>query len=267
VLGWRSVSPSAIPTVARTDLTQGRAFNTPLSSSTPSAVAANPTAAVPTAVAPVVAPTPTTGTNLSAPALGPEVFAAISQELSIPAATPHQGNVGTAVTDAIAGGFVDPQGAPNIADLAVHTHGHASIVRQILGVTGAQANSGHIGPTSALRNVTDYSRSGAETTLLDPVTHAAFDNFWKNWAMNMRRAGRTDCTVAELYQTMLQAIDQIPGMPQRTRNAIAWRLQLELFRDLGLLPQTRIRLPYPNIPPTNPPAPTNPPPPTTVPPP
>lgn len=136
-------------------------------------------------------------------------------------------------------------------DVAVQPHGRASEVRAALGVTGQESQSAHIGPTSFLRRILGYSRSAADTVLLDPATHRAFDNFWKDWAKSQRRAGRTHCTAGELFNVMGQAIDQIPGLPSRTRDAIAWRLHMELFRDLGLTPDSTLELPYSNINPTS----------------
>jgi hypothetical protein len=78
------------------------------------------------------------------------------------------------------------------------------------------------------------------------VTHAAFDAYWKGWAMNQRRAGRTQCTGAELQAVMIDAINQIPEMAQRTKNTLAWRLQMELG-ELGIGPNTTLDLPYRNI--------------------
>jgi len=47
---------------------------------------------------------------------------------------------------------------------------------------------------------------------------------------------------------MIDAIQATPGIAQRTRNAIAWQLDLELFRDLGLHPTDSVTLPYQNVP-------------------
>jgi Domain of unknown function (DUF4157) len=179
---------------------------------------------------------------------GPEVFGEISTELGL--GKPRSdvtGGVRTAVASAKAAGFIRADAKPGTIDLAVQPHGSAPTVRNELGVTGAQAQSAHVGPTSALRDVPGYSRSAAETTLLPPDTHAAFDAHWKEWAMNMRRQGKTTCTAGELHKVMLDAIDQTPGMSQKTKGALAWRLHTELFKDLGLHPSTTIALPYPNI--------------------
>jgi polyhydroxyalkanoate synthesis regulator phasin len=137
-------------------------------------------------------------------------------------------------------------------DLAVQPHGRASEVRAELGVTGKESQSAHIGPTSFLRRVLGYSRSAADTVLLDPDTHRAFDSVWKDWAKNQRRAGKTHCTAGELFDVMGQAIDRIPGLPPRTRDAIAWRLHSEIFKDLGLTRDSKLELPYSNIKPTSP---------------
>jgi hypothetical protein len=155
-----------------------------------------------------------------------------------------------AVADARAAGLTDAAGRPVApVDLATQSHGSAPTVRSELGVTGAEAQSAHVAPTSGVRGVTGYSRSGASTVLMEPSMHRAFDAHWQQWAMALRRAGRTDVSVSELYAEMLSAIEQIPGMSQRARNTLAWRLQLELFADLGLQPTDRVTLPYRNIPP------------------
>jgi hypothetical protein len=123
-------------------------------------------------------------------------------------------------------------------------------VRTGFGVTGRELQSAHIGPTSILRRVVNYSRSAADTILMDPAAHATFDAHWKNWAQAQRRLGATQCTAGELFDVMLDAVGKIPDLPQRTKNAIAWRMELEFFRDLGLSESTVLDLPYPNIRPT-----------------
>ena len=111
------------------------------------------------------------------------------------------------------------------------------------GVSGRDVQSAHVGPTSALRDTPGYRRGEAETVLLDKDVHAAFDKHWLTWARQQRAAGLTEVPVSQLYTVMLDAIDQIPGIAQRMKNAMAWRLQLELFRDLGLRPTDPVRVP------------------------
>lgn len=97
-----------------------------------------------------------------------------------------------------------------------------------------------------MSRVPGYSRGGALTTLLDATTHRAFDAHWKAWAMGLRRAGRTSVTGGELLAAMRRAIEQTPGLSQRVRNTLAWRLELEL-REHGVTPSSPVTLPYPNI--------------------
>jgi hypothetical protein len=180
--------------------------------------------------------------------VGEEIWDEINQELELDVAgTTRLESTAAAAREAEAGGLVGARGAPGTVDLGVQPHGAASQVREGFGITGQQAQSAHIGPTSFFRRVLGYSRSAAETVLMDPATHRAFDNHWKNWAMAQRRLGRTRCTAGELFDIMLESIDQIPGLPQRTKNALAWRMDLEFFRDLGLSRATELDLPFANI--------------------
>jgi hypothetical protein len=186
----------------------------------------------------------------TAKAAGPEVFAEISAELG--PGTPAQSTlagVRGAVADAQAAGLIGPQGAPGTVDVAFQPHGSASDVRGQYGVTGAQQQSAHINATSFLQSVPGYSRSAAPTALLDPATHRAFDNQWKQWAIAQRRAGRTDCSIRQMRAVMHAAIDNIPNLPPKVRGALAWQLDLEI-NALGLADNDRVPLPYPNVNPT-----------------
>ncbi|GAB4070856.1 DUF4157 domain-containing protein [Ancylobacter sonchi] len=196
-------------------------------------------------------PAPATGGGGPAPKpRGEEIWTELSKDLSLePRGTgdARGGGAGGAARDARAGGLIGPKGEPGTVDAAVQTHSTAPAVRSEYGVTGADLESAHIGATSALRGAEGYSRSSALTTLLKPEWHAAFDNYWKNWAMAQRRAGRSTCSSFEFERIMIEAIDQIPKMPAATRGTLIWRLQMEL-QELGLRTQeATIELPYRNI--------------------
>jgi hypothetical protein len=179
----------------------------------------------------------------STPVLGPEIWESISEDVNI--GTPAKGSP---AEDALAAGLANSQGAPGTVDVLLQEHRHATEIRQDYGVSGTDVQSAHIGATSFLRDVSGYSRSEAETVLLQRAIHnQGFDQYWKDWAIAQREAGRTQVTVAEMYEVMLEAINQIPVLQQRTKNAMAWRLELELFRDLKLKPTDNVPLPYPNI--------------------
>ena len=218
--------------------------------------APSPSPAPPRPPAPAPEPAPTAPAvrrfDLTEPTLTTdEVFARIGDELAhLPAAAPSGTGPAAAVADARAAGLTGPWGAPGTADLAVQRHAEAPAVRGAYGVSGAQVQSAHAGPTSFLRDVPGYSRRDALTVLLPAGVHAAFDQHWKDWAIARRRAGDTQVSTAQLYAAMLTAVDRIPLLDQTTRNTIAWVIHRELFYDLGLTPGDLLTLPYPNVPPS-----------------
>jgi hypothetical protein len=184
-----------------------------------------------------------TDEELSRPVHGPEIWEEVSNAVDV--GTPAEGS---AVEDALAAGLAGPKGAPGTVDALFQQHRHASKIREDLGVSGQDVQSGHIGATSFLRDVKGYDREEAETALLERSIHnIGFDQHWKDWAKAQREAGRTEVTVAEMFDVMLDAIAKIPNLEQRMKHAMAWRLELELFRDLKLKPKQLIPLPYPNI--------------------
>jgi Domain of unknown function (DUF4157) len=186
---------------------------------------------------------------LSATPAGEEIWAQITDDLSLEAASAQPGGAAPAAAEAESSGLIGPRGAPGQADVAVQTHGAASEVRAQYGVSGADVQSAHLGPTSYLRSLTGYSRSGALTTLLDHKVHTALDNYWKAWSIQQRQAGRTSVSAQELNNVMVDAINQTPGLAQRVKNTLSWRLHIELFQELALKPTDPIPLPYPNVPP------------------
>src|SRR5712692_5107698 len=176
-----------------------------------------------------------------------EVFEELSKELGLDSQKASTGKgVEKAVQDAVEGGLVGSKGQSGTVDVGVQPHRNAPAVRKGLDVTGAGAESAHIGPTSALRNIPGYSRGGALTTLLPPDVHAALDAYWKEWAKAMRRAGKTQCTGSALLGVMRNAINQIPKLSKKAKNTLAWLLELE-FKKLGIGSETIIDLPYSNI--------------------
>lgn len=177
---------------------------------------------------------------------GPEVVEELTSELGL-SRPGSQGltSVRAAAEEAQAAGLM--RGAePGLADLAVQSHASAPAVRKALGLTG-KTQSAHIGPTSALRDLPGYNRGRALTTLLPEEVHAALDQRWKDWAVALRRQGRTDVTVRELYGAMSEAIQKTPGMPGRMKQAFDWKLQDELFRHLELTWDDLVALPYPSV--------------------
>ncbi|MGW3105332.1 hypothetical protein [Streptomyces sp. NPDC001100] len=245
-----ATSPAPAETTSPSPAAPSRPQEPRPASPEPAPAARTPTA--PTAQAPTPTVPAARRFDLTEPTLTTEdVFARISDELAgLPAAAPSGTGPAAAVVDARAAGLTGAQGAPGTADLAVQRHADASAVRGAYGVSGAQVQSAHAGPTSFLRDVPGYSRGNALTVLLPTWVHTAFDQHWKNWAIARRRAGDTRVSAEQLYAEMLTAVDRIPLLDQATRNTIAWVIHRELFYDLGLLPGDLLTLPYPNVPPS-----------------
>lgn len=65
--------------------------------------------------------------------------------------------------------------------------------------------SAHQIPTSAAKNLIDYSRSQALTVLMPRDVHAAFDNAWKAWAREQVAKGHDKVTVREFLRVLDQA--------------------------------------------------------------
>jgi hypothetical protein len=152
-------------------------------------------------------------------------------------------------------GLTGEHGAPGLVDLAVQHHNNASEVRKEYGVSGHAVQSAHVGPTSFLREIDGYSRGQADTVLLPAAVHAALDRHWKDWAVEQRRLGATHVTAEDLHATMVEAIDRTPNLSEAAKNAIAWKLHIELFSEpdehghggLGLKPENIVELPYKNV--------------------
>jgi len=163
-----------------------------------------------------------------------------------------QDRIEESVGAAQAAGWIDAQGNPQGVDQAVQEHGHASFTREALGHTGQTRQSAHIGATSLLRTITGYSRRAAQTVLLDPSTHRAFDLHWMRWISNRRRAirafGSSDFTapLSDVLDAQRQAIRQIPGLTDRQRSTMESLLAREFYILASELPDglaTRVPLP------------------------
>ena len=151
-------------------------------------------------------------------------------------------------------------------DVEVHEHRVAPAVRAEKGVSGADVQSGHLGPTSALRDTAGYVRGEALTTLLSKDTHQAFDNHWKAAFNSLAASGRTEMTVQELYSHVAEAIRSLPDETQkklkpvitaREKGTLEFLLHHELYSEpqagqagglsvggLGLKPDDKVRMPY-----------------------
>lgn len=163
--------------------------------------------------------------------------------------------IADAHADAVAAGWVDPAGDPATGSpvrAVVGAHEDARARRGATGQTGRTRESAHIGATSLLRTLLNYSRAMATTVLLPRATHQAFDHHWMRWISNRRRAitafGSTDYTapLSDVLDAQRQALRQTTGLSQETRNTLESMLDREFAELAAGMPDgmnTRVPLP------------------------
>lgn len=145
----------------------------------------------------------------------------------------------------VAGAMEDAKDTGLKFDAAFQEHKAAPKARKALNVTGAQQQSAHVNPTSFLEDVQGYKRGSADTILLKPEAHQSFDSYWKKWAHNKRKKGRTTCSVRELRKVMFEAVRNTRKelMNTKTRRALYLKIDDELFRILKLSPNDIVSIP------------------------
>jgi hypothetical protein len=143
----------------------------------------------------------------------------------------------------------DETGAKAVAGepLQLHPYSAGTDVRKTL-QPPVPTESAHGVPRSVGRGVEGYDPRAALTTLEDKATHHGLDQGWKTDFQDMRRAGRTEATGQEIYDTLAKSIDQ-STLTDGAKDAMKQRLQSEMFSDLGMSQSAKYPLPYPNIPP------------------
>jgi hypothetical protein len=102
-----------------------------------------------------------------------------------------------------------------------------------------------------MKQLDDYSRDNAITILLEKGKHTSFDQYWKDWAKNQRRLGKTHATVDEIHEVMAQAIDRAP-ISNGQKSALYDTLLNELYGTHGLKTGQKLKLPYPTMKPLKP---------------
>jgi hypothetical protein len=199
--------------------------------------------------------------------LNRDVWWEITEELGLagPGATKVKPGAAEAARDANTAGLMKGI-EPGTADIAVQSHNTKSRVRNLLGLSGKDVESAHIGPTAALRELKNYSRGRALTSLLKKEFHGAIDVRWERAAkrlVRMREAkGLTGdalnkVSAASLRNSVSRAIrlsvskadfDKLSEAEQiavrRKQGALQWKLFDEMHGHLGLKPNDLVRLPY-----------------------
>jgi uncharacterized protein DUF4157 len=135
---------------------------------------------------------------------------------------------------------------PGQVSTEVGRHKDASVIRGVEGISGKDVQSAHIAPSSFLKKLDDYSRDNAITILLEKGKHRSFDQYWKDWAQDQRRLGRTEVTVQEFHSVMSKAIERAP-IKDGQKGALFDLFNEELFQKHGLNPAAKLELPFSNV--------------------
>ncbi|NYF19448.1 hypothetical protein HDC36_000885 [Xanthomonas sp. JAI131] len=257
-----AATPAPAPdTSAATDAATPTAGADELAAPAATTVAPPTTPSATEEVAPVTsatrAVTPNPNEAADAEAWGAQITAELG--LDAPTTAPRTGSTATRIADAhadaTAAGWVDPAGDPAAGSpvrAVVGAHEDASERRGATGQTGRTRESAHIGATSLLRTLLNYSRARALTVLLPRATHQAFDHNWMRWISNRRRAirafGSSDFTapLSDVLDAQRQALRQTPGLSQETRNTLESMMDREFAELAARMPDgmnTRVPLP------------------------
>jgi hypothetical protein len=130
-------------------------------------------------------------------------------------------------------------GLVNASTPGFQSHSTAAGVRQALNLAGHQ--SAHLVPQAVYRALRSagvpVSAGRALTTNLPTEAHAALDRTWVREWNSALASGRT-IRVVDLYRWISRAIDTVDDrlINAEVRGAIQFRLESELFRELGLAP-------------------------------
>ena len=129
-------------------------------------------------------------------------------------------------------------------DLAAQEHGQKTHFRK---GSGKDVQSAHMVNTSSVRDVAGYVRDRALTVLLPRKQHAAFDAYWKKWALErVEKAGGKEVkvTVAEWERVLNEAAQSVSELRGRTADTMSFMIRHELYQTLGLKPDQLIRVPF-----------------------
>ncbi len=138
-------------------------------------------------------------------------------------------------------------GATSGAPVTMQPHGGAREARQLLGVTGDEAQSMHGLPRSVGKHMSGYDPNAALTTLGEKAMHTELDQPWKDAFQAMRRDGMTRASAQEVYDAVAGSIDSSTELSPGMKDTLKFRLFDEMFVEYGLQPEDQMTLPYPNV--------------------
>jgi hypothetical protein len=129
--------------------------------------------------------------------------------------------------------------SPAEGRLGFQSHATSPSVRRELQLSGAE--SAHIVPQAVGARIANYSPGRALTSLLPRAAHLEFDRGWVPlWNQAIRSGQRI--TAGDVHRWLYNAIEGISEeqLSPRSKGTLQWRLFEELYRELGLTPESEI---------------------------
>jgi hypothetical protein len=127
--------------------------------------------------------------------------------------------------------------------IELQPHRAADKARDEMGVSGQTHQSAHAGAQSALESVDDYNMKDMLTRVMDKAKHSEMDAGWKRELVPRGKGGETDVSVQELYESISRSIDAAQKLTAAEKESHKAHLSDELFTQLGLRPDDRVRMP------------------------
>jgi hypothetical protein len=128
--------------------------------------------------------------------------------------------------------------------IELQPHRAAEKARDEMDVSGQTHQSAHAGPQKALEPLDDYSAKNMLTRIMERDRHSDMDAGWKREFRSRADQGEVDLTVQDLYDTVARSIDAATQLSDREKESHKAHLSDELFTQLGLDREQRVRMPY-----------------------
>jgi RHS repeat-associated protein len=123
-------------------------------------------------------------------------------------------------------------------------YSNASKVRQANNLSGTQFQAMHLFPQSAGEGLVQYDARTALTRIGQRAIHSSLDRGWLADAKALAATGQKQMDAWSLYESVDASFQASPFMTQMEKNSLSARLCDEMFMELGLQPNTPVRVPY-----------------------
>jgi hypothetical protein len=127
--------------------------------------------------------------------------------------------------------------------LTFQEHGKADINRKVHGLSGDKAQSMHVAPQSAMRELPNWNKDTSFTVPGAKDIHRTVDAGWKSETRSLAGKGQSTMKVEELKQIVGRSIDK-SRLKDGEKMSLKARLDDELRIDYGLKDSDKVRMPY-----------------------